>query len=281
MAMKSSDRWLARFFHLFLTGLVLLIMFLKDTTLKQDLYNGHLFYVAFYLTLVSVGTVMYFVCSFMDPGFVTYNTIDAETGVIFNSKEEESQILTTSHDLESTETCSMLEKSARNLRLRRCGFCNIIQPLRAKHCEECKHCVRRYDHHCPWIGNCVGERNHKFFLFFLGVETCVVSWTVYITVHAFNRDLEWRKWFEHNWMYLILTIFLAVMLLVVALLWACHSYMMFTAQTTWEFMSRPRISYLKKFPTDYNPFDKGYIRNMLSFLCYFRIQEWDDVYEED
>jgi len=48
-----------------------------------------------------------------------------------------------------------------------CTICHIEQPLRTKHCKTCDHCVATHDHHCPWIGNCVGERNRLFFFWFL------------------------------------------------------------------------------------------------------------------
>jgi hypothetical protein len=48
-----------------------------------------------------------------------------------------------------------------------CTICHIEQPLRCKHCKTCDHCVATHDHHCPWIGNCVGERNRFSFFWFL------------------------------------------------------------------------------------------------------------------
>lgn len=54
------------------------------------------------------------------------------------------------------------------------------QPMRSKHCQTCQHCVRRYDHHCPWIENCVGERNHRWFVLYLAVQLLVLLWGLHI-----------------------------------------------------------------------------------------------------
>lgn len=45
-----------------------------------------------------------------------------------------------------------------------CKICCIKRPNRAHHCRRCGHCTTRMDHHCPWINNCVGEKNHYLFI---------------------------------------------------------------------------------------------------------------------
>lgn len=68
------------------------------------------------------------------------------------------------------------EKDTFFVERRYCTLCNIEQPIRSKHCRSCDKCVARYDHHCPWIGVCVGEKNHQYFYWFLVAHLIELGW---------------------------------------------------------------------------------------------------------
>lgn len=63
-------------------------------------------------------------------------------------------------------------------------MCVKQQPMRAKHCHMCKRCVHRFDHHCPWIENCVGERNHRWFIIYLLVQLLTLLSGLHVALYV-------------------------------------------------------------------------------------------------
>jgi len=58
-----------------------------------------------------------------------------------------------------------------------CSTCLVPRPARSRHCRICNRCVRRYDHHCPWINNDVAEGNHRYFISFLFCHAISCTWS--------------------------------------------------------------------------------------------------------
>ena len=69
---------------------------------------------------------------------------------------------------------SALAEDAESARGRFCDVCQIHQPLGTYHCEDCNACIEELDHHCPWMGKCVGKKNMRWFQLFN------LTWVVYL-----------------------------------------------------------------------------------------------------
>jgi hypothetical protein len=70
---------------------------------------------------------------------------------------------------------------------RYCRTCRIWRPPRAGHCSDCGWCVRRFDHHCGAVSNCVGNDNHRWFVSFLCVTSALVLSLTCACVDALRR----------------------------------------------------------------------------------------------
>jgi len=42
----------------------------------------------------------------------------------------------------------------------------------AKHCNTCNRCVDHFDHHCPYVNNCIGVTNYDIFIKLLSFVFC-------------------------------------------------------------------------------------------------------------
>ncbi|XP_022207143.2 probable palmitoyltransferase ZDHHC24 [Nilaparvata lugens] len=48
-----------------------------------------------------------------------------------------------------------------------CAVCDCETPPRSWHCDICKICILKRDHHCRFSGCCIGHQNQRFFIMFL------------------------------------------------------------------------------------------------------------------
>jgi DHHC palmitoyltransferase len=73
-----------------------------------------------------------------------------------------------------------------------CHHCGILQPYRTRHCKVCQCCVAKFDHHCFWVGGCVGELNHGRFIIMLATMTPTFAFVTF-WVNSLNLQ-TWDMW---------------------------------------------------------------------------------------
>jgi len=84
-----------------------------------------------------------------------------------------------------------------------CSTCNLLKPARSKHCSLCGHCVAKCDHHCPWVNNCLGRGNYRYFLALLlslGILQVYGAYLSYWILAPYFTISTTESMFSSEWM---------------------------------------------------------------------------------
>jgi len=169
---------------------------------------------------------------------------------------------------------SGFKDTKKNGERRHCKWCGKYKPDRCHHCRVCNMCILKMDHHCPWIYNCVGFHNYKFFfllLFYSMLDMQFILWTMSESMlRAIDENAPFLVMF-FTLFGLTISFFLGTL---VTLFFGFHMWLVMVGLSTIEFCEK---KFPKKGDVDKggwlsdcfdsgSPYDLGVFRNICSTL---------------
>ncbi|KAI3996930.1 hypothetical protein MKX01_021206 [Papaver californicum] len=210
------------------------------------------------LAITILDMVFLFMTSGRDPGIVPRNLKppESEDGLDATTPSMEWVNGRTPH-LKLRRTKDVLV-NGHSVRVKFCDTCLLYRPPRASHCSICNNCVQRFDHHCPWVGQCIGIRNYRFFFLFISFSTFLC---IYVFVFSWINILEQkkedtlRKTLSREVLSFILIVYCFIAVWFVGGLTVFHSYLICTNQTTYE-------NFRYRYDKNENPHNRGMLANI-------------------
>jgi len=150
---------------------------------------------------------------------------------------------------------------------RHCKWCGKYKPDRCHHCRVCRTCILKMDHHCPWIYNCVGFKNYKYFFLLLLYSVIVLHLIMWSMSESVLRSWDVDTSFVVMFFVLFgetLSIFLGLLL---TTFYCFHIWLMLKAMTTIEFCEKKMPKGGKEqVPDQGSAYDLGWYGNIRGVL---------------
>ena len=86
----------------------------------------------------------------------------------------------------------------KNIDINNMEYCNICQVYynndkKVQHCNSCNICVEKMDHHCVWVGKCVGKNNAFSFYAMLISIGLIYAYIIYLAFFQFSKKVKGKK----------------------------------------------------------------------------------------